>query len=123
MAGLQRAPTPTYFVDDTHKEAMAEQFVAQIIFSLERLSNLPGSPIADDFLDLLARAGAVMLAADTNLSTPAKQRLGAETLAAHILRHQKRYRAEEAETGTAAINRILASNPIPDEMRRYWNDS
>ncbi|MEG3182143.1 hypothetical protein [Sphingomonas sp. LT1P40] len=123
MAGSQRAPTPKFFVGDDHKEAMAEQFVAQMIFTLDRLTSEPGSPLADDFIDILARAAAVMLSADTNLDTPARQRQGAETVAVHILRHLKRYRAEEGETGRGAFYRILEANPIPDEMKRYWNDS
>lgn len=123
MAGTQRPSTPNFFVEDHHKEAMAEQFVAQMIFSLDRLSSAPNMPLADDFLDILARAAAAMLSADTQLSTPAKLRHGAETYVAHVLRHLKRFKAEEAETGVAAFHRILATNEIPEEMKRYWNDS
>jgi len=123
MAGSQRAPKPNFFVGDDDKEAMAEQFLAQSVFSIERLASEPNAPLADDLLDIIARAAAAVLSADTHLNTPGKLRQGAETVAAHTLRHLKRYKAEEAETGVAALHRILATNPIPDEMKRYWNDS
>lgn len=122
MAGPQSG-TPQYFVPDHHKEAMAEQFVAQMMFTIERLQSEPNAPIADDFLDIVARAAAAALSGDTHLTTPGKLRQGAETVAAHILRHLKRYKAEEAETGVPALQRILGANAIPDEMKRYWNDS
>lgn len=123
MAGSQRAPTPSFYLEDNHKEAMAEQYIAQSVFSVEHLLSEPGAPLADDMIDIIARAAAVILSADTHLTTPGKLRQGAETVAAHVLRHLKRYKAEEAETGTSALNRILASNPIPEEMKRYWNNS
>lgn len=122
LAGSSKPPGPKYYVEDGKKEAMAEQYIAQSVFSVERLLSEPGAPLADDMLDIIARAAAVLLAADTNLNTPGKLRQGAETVAAHVLRHLKRYKAEEAETGTAAFHRILASNPIPEEMKRYWNN-
>lgn len=122
MAGPQRA-APQFFVPDDQKEAMAEQFVAQMVFTIERLQSEPNAPIADDFLDIMARVAAAALSGDTHLTTPGKLRQGAETVAAHVLRHLKRYKAEEDETGVAALHRILATNEIPDEMKRYWNDS
>lgn len=123
MAGTQRAPTPQFFVSDHDKEFMAGQLVAHTIFGIERLGPGTEVPLADDFLDVLTRAAAVMLAADTNLKTPGKQRLGAETVAAHVLRHMKRYRAEEAETGTFTIHRMIAENPVPEAMRKAWDNS
>ncbi|APR51975.1 hypothetical protein CA223_06910 [Sphingomonas koreensis] len=123
MASSQKSSTPQYFVEDVHKEGMAEQFVAQSIFSIEHLATQPNAPISDDMLDIVARIAAVILSADTHLNTPGKLRLGAETVAAHVLRHLKRYKAEETETGVAALHRILATNPIPEEMKRYWNNS
>lgn len=122
MAGPQGG-TPQFFVPDHHKEAMAEQFVAQMVFTIERLQSEPNAPISDDFLDIVARAAAAALSGDTHLTTPGKLRQGAETVAAHILRHLKRYKAEEAKTGISALQRILASNAIPDEMKRHWNNS
>ncbi|WP_447724663.1 hypothetical protein [Sphingomonas koreensis] len=102
---------------------MAEQFVAQTVFTIERLGTEPNAPIADDFLDIVARVAAAMLSGDTHLNTPGKLRQGAETVAAQILVHLKQYKKEEAETGVAVLHRILATNPIPEEMKRYWNDS
>ncbi|MDF2386578.1 hypothetical protein JMG10_34265 [Nostoc ellipsosporum NOK] len=102
---------------------MAEQLVAQTMFALERLGDRPGAPIADDFLDTLSRACAALLAADTNLNTPAKQRQGAETVAIHIVRHLRRYREEQSETGVSAFQRMVSSQEIPEEMRRSWSNS
>ena len=123
MAGFKRTPEPQFFVSDENKEAMVGQYVAQTIFAIERLGNTPDAPLADDFLDIVARAAAVMLAADTNLSTPGKRRLGAEAVATHVLRHLNRYSAEQAETGTPVLHRMLAENEIPPEMRKTWNNS
>lgn len=123
MAGTQRARTPQFFLSDEDKEAMAGQLVAQTIFVMERTASIADAPLADDFIDILARAAAVMLAADTNLKTPGKRRAGAETVAAHILRHMNRYRAEETETGVYTIHRMLAENPIPEALRKAWEDS
>ena len=120
---MPSAPTPRFYVPEDHKEAMAEQFVAQLIFSMEHLQTEPNAPLADDFIDIVARVVAITLAADTHLSTPAKLRMGAETVAAHVLRHVKRYRAEEQETGESALNRVLVTNEIPEEMKQAWNDS
>ena len=123
MAGTNRGATPQFFISDADKEAMVEQLVPQTVFAMERLATEENAPLADDFLDILARAAAAMLAADTNLNTPAKRRLGAETVAAHISRHLERYRAEEAKTGTPAFHRILASYEIPDTLKKAWSDS
>lgn len=123
MARSPQTPTPKFFVDDDVKEDMAGQLVAQTIFGIERRQSPPGSLLADDFIDLVARPLAALLAADINLKTPRDLRLGADTVAAYILKHAVRYRAEEAETGVTAFNRMLAENPIPDEMRKAWNDS
>lgn len=123
MAGSKRAPQPQFFVSDWDKEGMVGQLVAHTIFGIERLGSVPDAPLADDFLDLLARGCAVMLAADTNLDTPQKRRLGAETVAAHVLRHLNRYCDEEAETGTLTFHRMLAENEIPEEMKKAWNNS
>lgn len=123
MAGSKGAPKPQFFVAEEHRQAMAEQFVAQTIFTVERLGSKPNAPLADDVLDIVARVAAAMLSGDTHLDTPQKLRQGAETVAAHVLRHLKQYKAEEAETGIAALQRILASSSIPEEMKRYWNQS
>ncbi|RYG84544.1 MAG: hypothetical protein EON59_13260 [Alphaproteobacteria bacterium] len=123
MASGKRAPEPQFFVSDADKEAMAGQLVAHTTFGIERLASEAHAPLADDFLDILARASAAMIAADTHLDTPAKLRLGAETVASHVLRHLKRYRAEAEETGTAAFHRILSENEIPEVMKKAWNDS
>lgn len=123
MAGSTRAPAPQFYVTDEDKESMVGQLVAHTIFGIERLGSTPNAPLADDFLDLLARASAVMLAADSNLDTPQKRRLGAETVAVHVLRHLNRYREEEAQTGTLAFHRMLAENEIPEVMKKAWNNS
>lgn len=129
MPTSKTPPTPQFYVSDGHKDAMAGQFAAQAIFSIERLA-LKENPdleadflIADDFVDIVARVAAAMIAADTNFDTPAKLRLGAETFASHVLRHAKRYREEQAETGVATLHRMLGENEIPDEMKRHWNNS
>lgn len=121
MAGSKR--TPQFFVSDADKDAMVGQLVAQTIFGIERLGDRPDASLADDFLDIIARAAAVMLAADTNLSTPAKRRLGADTVAAHALRHLNRYTAEQDESGMLALHRMLAENEIPAAMRKAWDNS
>mgnify|MGYP003579096078 CR=1 FL=1 len=123
MAAPQRAPQPKFYVEESHREAMAEQYVTQTVFSIEHLISEPNAPLADDFLDIVARVAAVILAADNRLVTPSKQREGVTTVAAHVLRHLKRYKAEEAVTGIPAMKRILATNEIPEEMKRYWNNS
>lgn len=123
MAGTHRAPTPQFFISDEDKEAMVGQLVSQTIFIMERKASIANAPLADDYLDILARAAAVMIAADTNLTTPGKRRAGAETVAAHVYRHINRYRAEDAETGHFTFHRMLAENPIPDVMRKSWEDS
>lgn len=123
MAKPSKGPAPQFFVADEQKEAMAEQLVAQTMFSLERLSNVPGGAHADDFLDLFGRSFAAVLAADTNLNTPAKLREGVEAVAVHVFRHLKRYVEEQRETGVPALDRMIAAHPIPEEMKRAWNDS
>jgi len=123
LAGSQRMPTPQYFVSDAGKEAMAGQLVAQTIFGMERLAEIENAPLSDDFIDILARAAGAVLAMDTNLKTPGKRRLAAETVAVHVLRHLNRYRAEEAETGHFTFLRMLAENEIPEAMKKSWNDS
>ncbi|ATY32614.1 hypothetical protein CVN68_12040 [Sphingomonas psychrotolerans] len=60
---------------------------------------------------------------DTNLRTPRDLRLGAEPVASHVLRHQARYRAEEAGSGSTAFNRMLAQHEIPEAMKKAWGDS
>jgi hypothetical protein len=122
LAGTQKAATPQFYVSDQDKEFMVGQLVSHTIFGIERLGSEPEVPLADDFIDVLARAAAVMLAADTNLKTPRDLRLGAETVAAHVLRHLVRYRAEEAETGSATFHRMLAQHEIPEVMRKAWDN-
>lgn len=123
MPGSKKGPTPQFYISDADKEAMVEQLVPQTVFAMERLATVEKAPLADDFLDIFARAAAVMLAADTNLTTPQLRRLGADTVATHVLRHMERYRAEEAETGIAAFHRVLGSYEIPDAIKKTWNDS
>jgi hypothetical protein len=123
LAGTKKGATPQFFISDEDKEAMVEQLVPQTIYAMERLATVEKAPLADDYLDIVARAAAAMLAADTNLDTPAKRRLGAETVAAHILRHLDRYRAEEAETGIAAFHRVLGGYEVPDALKQAWRDS
>ena len=123
MAGTNKGATPQFFISDADKEAMVEQLVPQTIFAMERLATEANAPLADDFLDILARAAAAILAADTNLTTPQLRRLGAETVATHVLRHLDRYRAEEAETGMSAFHRMLGSYEIPEAVRKTWSDS
>jgi hypothetical protein len=114
---------PQFFVGDDDKEGMVGQLVAHTIFGIERLGSVPNAPLADDFIDIVSRAVAVMLAADTNLDTPRNRRLAAETVAVHVLRHLNRYRDEAAETGATTFHRMLVENPIPDAMRKAWDDS
>jgi len=123
LAPSAKAPTPQFFISDENKEAMAEQLVPQVIYAMERMATIEKAPLADDFIDIFARAVGVMLAADTNIDTPQKERLGAETVANHILRHLRRYKAEEEREGTAAFHRMLASYELPDELKRAWQDS
>ena len=123
MAQSTKGPAPQFFVGDTDKEHMVGQLVAHTIFGIERLGSMPNALLADDFLDVLARAAAVMRAADSNLDTPQKRRLGAETVAAHVLRHLNRYRDEAEKTGSLTFHRMMAENEIPDVMKRAWDDS
>ena len=123
MAGPQRAPQPKFYVEESHREAMAEQYVTQTVFSIEHLVSGPNAPLAHGFLEIVARVAAVILAADNRLVTPSKQREGVTTVAAHVLRHLKRYKAEEAVTGTPAMKGIPAATEIPEEMERYWSNS
>ncbi|WP_342248591.1 hypothetical protein [Sphingomonas sp. OTU376] len=123
MAKFGKTPEPQFFVNDEDKEAMVEQLVPQTIYSLERLGSIEKAPLADDYFDTFARACAVMIAADTNLDTPAKSRMAAEAMAVHVLRHVKRYLEEEIETGTSAFQRMLNDFEIPEEMKRAWEDS
>jgi hypothetical protein len=113
---------PQFYVSEHDKEFMVGQLVSHTIFGIERLGSMPDVPLADDFIDVLSRAAAVMLAADTNLKTPRDLRLGAETVAAHVLKHLVRYRAEEAETGSTTFNRMLAQHEIPEVMRKAWDN-
>lgn len=123
MAGSGRAPTPQFFISDKDKEGLVEQVVPQIIYAMERMGTVPEAPLADDFLDIFARAAAVMLAADTNFKTPRDLRLGAETMAVHVLGHMIRYRAEAEQSGRPAFHRMLADYEMPEEIKRAWENS
>jgi hypothetical protein len=123
MAKARKGPAPRFYVSDAHKEAMAEQVIAQTVFSLDRLGSEPGAPLADDLMDMFGRAFAAALAADTNLNTPAKLRDGVEAVAVHVVGHLKRYVEEQRETGISTLQRMIAAHPIPEEMKRAWNDS
>lgn len=123
MPKTHSGTAPEFHISETNKEAMIRQLVPQTVFALERLADVENAPLADDFVDLFARAAAVMLAADTNLDTSQKQRLGAETVAAHVLRHLKRYVAEQEQEGQTVFHQLLAGYDIPEELRRAWQDS
>lgn len=123
MAGTQRGPTPQFFVSDADKEAMVEQFIPQTLYALEHMVAEESPPLIDDLIDVIARAAAVIIAADRALQTPAKRRLGAETIAAHVLRHVNRYHTEEKETGIPPLERILDNFVVPDALRKAWGDN
>ena len=123
MIQATEGPTPNFIVSDEDKEAMIGQMVAQTIFSLDRLGGANGAPLADDFHDLFARGIAAMIAADTNIQLPQDLSRIAETVMVHVLRNLWRYHAEQQKTGVPALRRMLADNPIPEEMKRSWNNS
>lgn len=114
--------TPQFHVSDDHKDALVQQFVTQALYALERMSADPAAPIADDYIDTFARCIAVMLAADTRITTPQKQRLGAETAAAHVLRHLKNFQAFQQEQGGTVLQEMMEASPIPDEVKRAWEN-
>ncbi|UYY60081.1 hypothetical protein [Sphingomonas sp. S2-65] len=110
-------------MSDDNKDDLVRQIVPQAIFSLDRMGQTPGAPLADDFIDLFSRACAMMLAADTNLNTSQKLRLGAEAVSSHVLRHLKRYRAYQDEHGGTVLGEILEENPVPDVVKQAWLSS
>jgi hypothetical protein len=89
---------PNFNLSDDEKLALVQQLVPTLLGTINAMSP-PGAPLADDFIDLLAQAIGMMLAADTHIDTPKKVRLGVETAANHVGRHLKAFRAAQDEMG------------------------
>lgn len=107
-------------VSDEGKQDLVEQMVPQAVNAINALST--GHGLANDVVDVLANALGMMLAGDTNLDTPQKLRLGAETVAQHVLRHAKRYKAQQdTEGGETVLRQLLDSYEMPEALKKGLN--
>lgn len=107
MPKPKRGPTPDFRVSDETKMGLVSSIVPLLMTGLN--SDGEGST-GDDVVDTIALMAAVMIEADTWLTTPGHFREAAEAFATHVRRRTNQLVAErEVRRGVSMLDAIMAA--------------